>query len=124
VKQTYRFFSFFKAHRPDEMEQYILFKAQRNAYWFLIVAMLLWSFYESAHTLIHKTTLNIMPCTILVAAVLIQTVTQLILSRNAVKDDEESFEAVPYRILIILLVSTAVIAVVVAFTVMLAGVAL
>ena len=31
-----------KFHRPDEMEKDILFRAQRNAYIFLIAALFLW----------------------------------------------------------------------------------
>ena len=31
----------------DEMEQYIIFKSQRNAYLFLIAVLFIWSLYES-----------------------------------------------------------------------------
>lgn len=37
--------------RPDEMERFILFKAQRNAYLFLVAALFLWTVYELS--LIH-----------------------------------------------------------------------
>ena len=38
-------------YSPDEMEKAILFKAQRNAYIFLVISLLAWSLYELS--LIH-----------------------------------------------------------------------
>ena len=110
------FLSRIKLRKPDEMEQYILFRAQCNAYYFLIAALLIWTFYESIHTLTHHTKLNLVPCALLVIATLIQTFTQLILQRNAVKDDDESFETGPFRkmILLILVIVAAAIAITVA----------
>ena len=59
--------------KMDEMERHILFKAQRNAYLFLIAALVIWSFYESIQVYIHHSRLNLLPCLLLTAAVLIQS---------------------------------------------------
>lgn len=81
--------------RPDEMEQLILSKAQRNAYLFLVAALLGWSLYESCQVFLHHTRLNLFPSLLLTAAVLVQAFSQLILTRRAVKDDEDSHETGP-----------------------------
>lgn len=82
-------------HRIDEMERHILFRAQRNAYLFLVAALTVWSFYESWKVFAWHTRLNLIPCLLLVAAVQIQNFSQLILTRSAVKDDEDSCETGP-----------------------------
>ena len=91
-----------KPHKPDEMERHILFKAQRNAYLFLIAALVIWSFYESIQVYIHHSRLNLLPCLLLTAAVLIQSFSQIILTRSAVKDDEDSYETGPLIKLVLL----------------------
>ena len=90
-------------HKPDEMERYIVFKAQRNSYLFLIVALSVWSFFESCKVYAHHTRLNLLPCMLLMAAAVIQSFSQLIMTRNAVKDDEDSYETAPLLKMIILL---------------------
>ena len=42
-----RIFEKLGVRKMDEMERHILFKAQRNAYLFLVAALVIWSFYES-----------------------------------------------------------------------------
>lgn len=96
-----KFFRHFKFHKPDEMERHIVFMAQRNAYIFLTIALLLWSFYESYQVYAYRAKLNLTPCMLLIAAALIQSFSQLIMTRNAVKDDEDSYETVPLLKLII-----------------------
>lgn len=88
--------------KMDEMERHILFKAQRNAYLFLIAALVIWSFYESIQVYIHHSRLNLLPCLLLTAAVLIQSFSQMILTRSAVKDDEDSYETGPLIKLVLL----------------------
>lgn len=73
--------------KMDEMEKYIAFKAQRNAYIFLIVALFIWSTYESMKVFAYHTRLNLIPCML----------------RNAVKDDEDSYETAPLLKIIILI---------------------
>lgn len=97
--------------KADEMEQYILFKAQRNAYYFLALSLLIWSLYESYQVFTYHGRLNLLPCFLLVVAVNIQTFSQLILMRNAVKDDEDSYETGPLsRIILLLCVVVSIIA--------------
>lgn len=109
-------------HRPDEMERHILFKAQRNAYLFLIIALVVWSFYESIRVYICHNRLNLLPCLLLTAAVLIQALSQLILTRSAVKDDEDSCETGPLVKLVLLACVIAAAAVTAAAAVVLTGV--
>ena len=46
----------------DEMEQYIIFKSQRNAYLFLIAVLFIWSLYESYKVYVYHGRLNLFPC--------------------------------------------------------------
>ena len=102
---------FLKRRRLDEMERHILLKSQRNAYFFLIAALLVWTFYESWRVYAYETRLNIMPCMLLAAAVVIQAVSQLSMTRNAVRDDEDSFETAPlFRLVLLVLVLAGIIA--------------
>lgn len=99
--------------KPDEMERAILARAQRNAYLFLAGALLLWSLWESRRAYLGGE-LNLTPCLLLVGAVLVQTVSQLVLARRAVQDDEDSYETGPLARLVVfvcLLVSVLAMAV-------------
>ncbi len=100
MKKGFRRFGF---HKPDEMERHIIFKAQRNAYVFLILALTIWTFYESYKVYVYHTKLNLVPCMLLATAVVIQGLSQLIMTRSAVKDDEDSFETAPLMKIIILI---------------------
>lgn len=79
-------------HKPDEMERYIVFRAQRNSYIFLISALIFWSFYESYRVYAYHTKLNLLPCMLLLLATVIQGFSQLLMTRNAVREDAESNE--------------------------------
>ena len=95
------FFRRFRFHKPDEMERHIVFRAQRNSYIFLIVTLLIWSCYESYKVYAYHAKLNLIPCMLLVTATVIQSLSQLIMTRNAVKDDEDSYETAPLLKIII-----------------------
>ncbi len=88
-------------HQPDEMEQAIRFRAQRNAYRFLITMLLAWSLYEGYQADSHRSRVNPLPCALFAAAVLIQMLSQSIMARNAVKDDVDSYETGPLTGLIL-----------------------
>ena len=90
-----KFFKKLGFRKMDEMEQHIAFKAQRNALVFLLIALFIWTLYESYKVYAFHTSLNLIPCFLLVVASGIQTLSQLIMTRNAVKDDEDSFETTP-----------------------------
>lgn len=91
-----------RLRKPDEMERYILFRAQRNAYLFLVAALAIWSMYESWQVFARHSRLNLVPCLLLVAAALIQNFTQLALTRRAVQDDADSYETAPLVKIIVL----------------------
>lgn len=93
--------------KMDEMERYILSKAQRNAYLFLVAALMVWSFYESWQVYAWHGRLNLSPCMLLVAAALVQTFSRLILTRRAVQGDEDSFETGPLVKIVVLTCAVA-----------------
>ncbi len=93
--------------RPDEMEQSILFKAQRNALFFLEFSLIIWSFYESYKVLTYHTKLNILPSMLAIGALTIQNISQLIMTHNAVKGDEDSPKASPLFKTILLCLAVA-----------------
>lgn len=90
-----KWFRRFRSQFPDEMARQHNYRAQQAAYYFLIIALLAWTIYESVLVYIHHTKLNFLPCFLLVVALLIQTFTRLILTRRAVKDDEDSYITAP-----------------------------
>ncbi len=90
-----KFFQKLGLHKMDEMEQNIMFKAQRNAFLFLEFALVIWAFYESYKVFAYQTHLNIIPSMLAVCGLAIQNWSQLILTHNAVKGDEESPKASP-----------------------------
>ncbi len=90
-------------HSPDEMERAILFKAQRNAYAFLMIALSGWSLYESWKVYEYHSRINLFPCLLLVIAMGIQTLSRLIMTHNAVKDDEDSYETGPIVKIVLLI---------------------
>lgn len=96
-----QFFKKLGFRRPDEMERSILFRAQRNAYLFLVAALFFWSLYESCQVYLHHGRLNLLPCLLLAAASLIQALSQQIMTRRAVKDDEDSRETGPLALLVV-----------------------
>ena len=105
--------------KPDEMERHILLKAQRNAYLFLVAGLLLWSLYESYKVYAYHSMLNPFPCFLLGAAAVIQSFSQLLLTRSAVKDDEDSCETGPLiKIAALLCVVAGIVAVAVAAVVL------
>ena len=101
--------------RPDEMEKAILFRAQRNAYIFLVIVLAGWSLYESCKVYLRHTRLNLFPCFLLLMALAVQTFSQLIMTRSAVKDDEDSDETGPLvRIILLACIIASIIATAVA----------
>lgn len=111
-------------HQADEMERYILFKAQRNAYLFLTAALLAWSLWESRRVYVFHSRLNPLPCLLLVTAALIQALSRLLLTRRAVKDDEDSYETAPLMKTVMLLCAAAGAAAAVAAAAVLLGAAI
>ena len=105
-----KFFKRLGVHKMDEMEQHIAFKAQRNALVFLLFALFIWTLYESYKVYTFHSELNPFPCFLLAAASCIQIFSQLIMTHNAVKGDEETPKASPLlKIILICLAVAAVI---------------
>ena len=102
-----QFLKKFRLRRPDEMERHILFRAQRNAYLFLVAALAVWSSYESWQVYARHTRLNLLPCLLLAAAALIQSFSKLVLERRAVQDDEDSYETGPLARIVVLACAAA-----------------
>lgn len=88
-----QFFRRLKGRGPDEMEQRIAMAARGNAYGFLVAALVLWTFWKGP---------NLLPGALLAGALLVQAFSRLILTRNAVKDDEDSLETGPLQGLVLL----------------------
>ena len=107
-----RFLKKLGIHKMDEMQQQIAFKAQRNAYLFQMIALIIWTFYESYKVYTYHTRINLLPCALLTTGVIIQTLSQLILLRNAVKDDEDSNETM--QLFQIIILSCAIVCVIAA----------
>lgn len=97
------FFKKLGFHKMDEMQQHIAFKAQRNAYLFLMIALIIWTFYESHKVYTYHTKLNLLPCGLLTTGIIIQILSQFIMLHNAAKDDEDSYETMPLFQIIILI---------------------
>ena len=96
-----------RLRKPDEMERTILFKSQRNAYLFLVFALIAWTFFESYRVYAYHEPLNPFPCLLLAAAALIQAF---------------SFETGPLFRIIILSCTAAGIIATIATAILLAGV--
>lgn len=88
-----KFFEKLGFHKMDEMEQLIAFKAQRNAFVFLLLSLFVWTLYEAYTTLVFKTELNPFPCFLLAGASSVQFISEAVISHNAVKGDEDSPKA-------------------------------
>ncbi len=101
-------------HSPDEIEKAILFKAQRNAYIFLVISLLAWSLYESYKVYVYHNRLSLIPCFLLIMTMAIQTLSQFLMTRNAVKDDEDSYEiGAIFKVIVLICVIVNIIATVV-----------
>lgn len=96
--------------RMDEMERQILFQAQRNAYLFLGAALFAWSLYEACQLCLYHRWPHPMPYLLLGAAALVQTTSRLVLTRRAVREDEDSYETGPLARLVLLACGTACLA--------------
>lgn len=88
-----KFFEKLGFRKMDEMEQLIAFKAQRNAFVFLLFSLAVWTLYEAYKVLMFHTSLNPLPCFLLTGASSIQFFSEAIISHNAVKGDEDSPKA-------------------------------
>ena len=98
-------------HKMDEMDKVIAQKAQRNALIYVIVALLVWSFYESYKVYTQNTPINLAPCFLLVSTCLVLNFSQLFFQKQAVKDDDEYKDENPFWkiVLIIAIISVIIV---------------
>ena len=96
-----QFFNKIGIHKMDEMEKNISLKAQRNALIYLIVALLVWSLYESYNVHMQNSTINLAPCFLLVSTSFVLIFSQMYLQKRAVKGDDEYKEENPFYKLIL-----------------------
>ena len=100
--------NFFRSPRQDEMGRHILLLSQRNGYLFLMSTLAVWTFYESWRVFAHRARLNIVPCLLLSAAAVVQSVSQTALTRRAVRGDEEAGDGRAPRLVLLILGVAAV----------------
>lgn len=92
-------------HKMDEMERHYTYRSQRNAYLFLMLSLAVWSISEGRRGMLEAGRTNPLPAVLLGTASLIQLFSKLILIRNAVKEDEDSYETKPFQRLAIFIFS-------------------
>lgn len=82
---------FFKLgfRKMDEMEKNIALKAQRNALIYVLLALAVWSLYESFKAYTQHTSANSIPSFLLVTTSLVQIFSQLVLQKRVIKGDDE-----------------------------------
>ncbi len=84
-----KLFSELGFHKMDEMEKTIALRAQRIALTYSLIVLILWSLYESYKVYIYQTNLNVFPCFLLVSTCWVLIISQAVLKKQAIKDDEE-----------------------------------
>lgn len=82
--------------KMDEMEKDIALKAQRIALIYALLALAIWSFYESFKVYTQQyTSLNLAPSFLLVTTSLVLIISQLVLQKRVVKGDDEYKDTTP-----------------------------
>jgi hypothetical protein len=96
--------------KMDEMEKNIALKAQQNALIYVLLALAVWSFYESFKAYSQHTSINSVPSFLLVTTSLVQVFSQLVLQKRVVKDDDEYKDDNPLlKIIIVGVILSAII---------------
>lgn len=104
------FFSKLGFRKMDEMEKDIALKAQRNALIYALLALAIWSLYESFKVYTQHTSLNPVPSFLLVTTTFVLILSQLVLQKRVVKGDDEYKDTTPLlRIIVVGVIVVAVI---------------
>lgn len=88
--------------KMDEMEKNIALKAHRNALIYVLLALAMWSFYESFKSYTQHTSINSIPSFLLGTTSLVQIFSQLVLQKRVIKGDDEYKEDNPLLKIIII----------------------
>lgn len=89
------FFSKLGFRRMDEMEKDIALKAQRNALIYALLALAIWSLYESFKAYTQHTSLNSAPGFLLATTSFVLILSQIVLQKRVVKGDDEYKDTTP-----------------------------
>jgi Mn2+/Fe2+ NRAMP family transporter len=104
------FFSKLGFRKMDEMEKDIAIKAQRNALIYVLLVLVICSFYESFKVYTQHIPLNLVPSFLLVTTSFVLIISQLVLQKRAVKGDDEYKDTTPIsKIIVAGVVVTAII---------------
>jgi hypothetical protein len=104
------FFSGLGFRKMDEMEKDIALKAQRNALIYVLLVLVIWSFYESFKVYTQHTSLNLIPSFLLITTSFVLVLSQIVLQKRAIKGDDEYKDTTPIlRIVVVGVIVAAII---------------
>jgi Mn2+/Fe2+ NRAMP family transporter len=104
------FFSKLGFRKMDEMGKDISIKAQRNALIYVLLVLVIWSFYESFKVYTQHTSLNSAPSFLLVTTSFVLILSQLVLKKRAIKGDDEYKDTTPIlKIIVVGVIIAAII---------------
>ncbi|MBN7771797.1 hypothetical protein [Clostridium aminobutyricum] len=105
------FFAKLGFRKMDEMEMSIALKAQRNALIYVLLALTIWSLYESFKVYTQHISFNSVPSFLLVTTSFVLILSQLVLQKRVVKGDDEYKD--PTSILKIIVIGVIVAAIII-----------
>lgn len=98
--------------KMDEMEKDIALKAQRNALIYILLALAIWSLYESFKVYTQHTSINTVPSFLLVTTSFVLILSQLVLKKRVVKGDDEYKETTSLlNIIVVGVIAVAIISI-------------
>lgn len=110
MKKLYSKLSF---HKMDEMEKNIALRAQRIALTYSLIVLILWSLSELYKAYMYQIKLNELPCFLLISTCWVLIISQAVLKKQAIKDDEEYQKENPIWkfVLVIIIIVSIIIAI-------------
>lgn len=100
-------------NKLDEMEKNILAKAQKMAYSYVLVVLMIWTFYESYRVLVHNTKFYPVPFFLFMTTYFVQNIAQFVLQKQAIKGEQEFKDPNPLRKILLHIFATLVIAIII-----------
>lgn len=108
-----RLFNKREYNKLDEMEKSIFAKAQKTAYTYVLIVLMIWTFYESYKVLAHDTTLYIFPFFLFLSTFFIQNIVEFYLKKQAIKGETEYKDPNPVGKILLNLVACVLIGMVI-----------